>query len=1246
MPHDQCPSTVKGEKQRPSKEQLASAPRTLQRVNGRAAWRSLDEAVDAPEFRDFLEREFPAGMAELVTREAVDLSPAGAARDNESRRDFLKIMGASVALAGAATIPGCRRPDHKIYPYGAVAPEEVIPGKPLFYVTSMPTEDGGALGLLVETHEGRPTKIEGNPLHAHNLGKANQRALAEIQRLYDPDRRTFPVYRNPARGNVPATWDDFRAWATEHFATHAAHQGAGIAFVVRKNASPTRAALRDRLLGQSGRWRNAKWFAYSPAWGEAEFEGTRLAFGRPMRVVPMMTREKTSVILCIDRDLLDNDPMMLPASRQHGATRTLWGPDDPMSRLYVVESGLSATGGSADHRLALPPAMVTAFAVALANFVLPRLQEPGSQAVAGALAALPAAPADTIDRVFLEECAKDLLDAANRGRSAIFVGETQPAPVHALVAALNQALGNVGQSIGYVPVDPETASSGHAALGALASGLRDGSIKTVICVDANPAYDAPGELGLPELLEKTTLISLAVGRDETGALALWQLNQSHFLESWGDTRSADGVIAPIQPMIAPLYGDSMSEIEFLALMASTDFGARVDGYEIVRSVWRARGEWWGGAAGDFDTRWRRALHDGVVPNSAFKAETPAPNFDAIATALAQLPAPAAASPQALQARFETTHVGDGRMANVAWLQELPQYGTKVVWDNPVTMSLRTAEALGVLPVGYSKKDPNRMYTQDLYPHARVAEVTVNGRTFRAPCWVLPGMPDNTATLPLGYGRANAGLVGDGVGVNFYPARTGAGYATGVTIKPTGDTYPISSTQNHWTLDGKDSIIRAVDLPAWRKHAGELQRVVDRTYGTESTLNFAERLGELSHMPPNLSIYPNPFNRSNADADPNDRTPAKPDAPRYANNRPPAYAERPQWAMTIDMGSCTGCGVCTIACQSENNIPVVGKKEVAKHREMHWIRVDRYFTGDDINSPSGIHHQPVCCVHCENAPCEVVCPVNATVHGPEGINYMTYNRCIGTRYCANNCPYKVRRYNWFDYGVKKFNGDYYGKEVVEKVAPDRGGVTGSGRHNKINPNLIPPRLREKLDEIATMGMNPDVTVRSRGVMEKCTFCIQRINFAKHECTLANIRDQEGHVVVPDGFFDVACAQACPTNAITFGDWLDPKSRVHAMRANARSYALLGYLNTRPRVSHMVRVMNPNPEILKRTDKARFEHMEDPFHHGGGGDGHGGEGGRGDDGHGGTGEKPHAYIDSRKRNGDAGYAMSLRVLGGRA
>jgi molybdopterin-containing oxidoreductase family iron-sulfur binding subunit len=500
-----------------------------------------------------------------------------------------------------------------------------------------------------------------------------------------------------------------------------------------------------------------------------------------------------------------------------------------------------------------------------------------------------------------------------------------------------------------------------------------------------------------------------------------------------------------------------------------------------------------------------------------------------------------------------------------------------------------------------------MYTKPKYPLAQMATLTVGGRTMEVPVWILPGMADNTVLFPMGYGRRVCGAVGgseaDPVGFDANKVRDSkAGHVVrSVRLAASRGTYMIASTQNHWSMESRTAIVRNVDLPAWQKF-GDVPPPTkpDEIYAqTTKELSFAEKLGEMSHTPPNIGIYANPYNDSQVDP------------------RPGAvYSKGPQWGMTIDLSSCTGCGACTIACQSENNIPVVGKKETAKGREMTWIRVDRYFTGDDINNPESMYHQPVACVHCENAPCETVCPVNATVHGTEGTNDMAYNRCIGTRYCANNCPYKVRRFNFFDYAVTKFNGSYYGKDLMPMGGPK-------------NANLIPPRLREKLDEISRMKMNPDVTVRSRGVMEKCSYCIQRVNAARVETKLQDL------VNIPDGFFQVACQQACPSNSIVFGDILDETSRVAKTRANQRSYMLLGYLNTRPRTSHMIRVTNPNPALRKPID--------DPFHHGGHGKDDHSEGGHDSHDHTDTHEGGHAFFDTRKRRTDEGYALSLRVLG---
>ncbi|MFO0832050.1 MAG: TAT-variant-translocated molybdopterin oxidoreductase [Phycisphaerales bacterium] len=1248
MSHDQCHSTVKGEKQKPGKAELASSARSLHRANGHAVWRSMDEMVDTPDFREHLEREFPSGMAELVTRERLDLSATGR-KNGESRREFLKLMGASVALAGAAaSLPGCRRPEHKIYAYGKNVPEEVIPGKPLYYTTSMARWDGGAEGLLVETHEGRPTKVEGNPLHPVSNGKVSMWALASIMSLYDPDRPKFPAQKGWTDASNPPSWDNFRAWAAEHFKHFDGNGGAGLAFLVEKNSSPTRAMVRDKLLKK---YPGARWVPYSAGESVAGFAGTRMAFGKAMREVLNFSAD-TRVVVSLDHDFLQFGPGELPNARGFAASRVVAKPGDPMSRLYVVESAYSVTGGQADHRMRLAPSRVTAFACALARRVLAVLGDPAAKALAGALPE--AAKGEDIHDAFVEECANDLLDAANRGKSVITAGPTQPAIIHAVAAAMNAALENVGRGVAYIPVNDEWASASGQALGALARDIEAGTVTTLVCVNTNPAYDAPGDCRFAEAMKTSglTTITLSVGASETADLSAWSLNGSHYLESWGDTRAIDGTVAPVQPMIAPLYEVSMSDIELLALLAGKDMNAKVDGYELVRECWQTLlADSVKGAGVSFDTFMRRCLHNGVVPGTAFKAETPKADLGAVAKGAADLKVGGAPSKDSLEVVFSVGNLADGRFANVGWLQELPAAMTRVVWDNPVLLSPKTAMELGVAPLGLNSLDTtggtdgvNAMYDESKYPHGRVAELKLNGRTVKAAVWVCPGLPDNTAVLLLGYGRTSTGLVGDGVGFNFFPLRdSGQGVlaASGCTLSATGEKHMIASTQNHWTIDSKTTILRAVDLPAWDKHGNEVQKVMSEFYGTTGEINFAERLGELSHMPPSISSRVNPYNGSARDADPGAVTPGNPSGPKYQQNQGPEFTKGPQWGMTIDQSACTGCGTCTVACQAENNIAVVGKKETAKGREMAWIRVDRYFAGDDFNSPSAVHHQPVACVHCENAPCEVVCPVNATVHGPEGLNYMTYNRCIGTRYCANNCPYKVRRYNWFDYGVTKFNGGYAFKDTIDSIGgavPGQEGVNGSTVHNKINPNLIPPRLRQKLDEISKMQKNPDVTVRSRGVMEKCTYCVQRINAARIDAKLADLKDADGKYVVPEGFFQTACQQACPSNAIIFGNILDKGSRVHAARANARSYALLGYLNTRPRTTHLVRVMNPNRALLAKTDPARLQTIDDPFHHGGGEHG----GGHEDGGHGTEGT--HSFFDKRRRGEDGGYALSLRVLGG--
>jgi len=1262
---DQCPSTTKGEKQRPGRAELAGTTRSLMTTGGAGAprlWRSAGELADTPEFREYLEREFPAGASELSKT-----------TDSESRRDFLKLMGASLALAGAATIPGCRRPDDKILAFGREVPEEVVPGKSLYYATSMALPGGGAEGLLVETHEGRPTKVEGNPLHPTNQGRSSTWAQASVLGLYDPDRMKSPSFVNPTRGRLEATWDDFKIWSVRHFARLDESKGEGLAFIASKRTGPSFEAMKARVLR---RWPRAAWVSYDALHTPGAAKGSEIAFGSPVREV--LHLDKARVILSLDRDFLQNaawgESGALPNARGFASTRRPETSADEMSRLYVVESSFSVTGAQADHRLKLAPSRVSAFALALARAILKDMPSAGKlfEAVRG----VEFTPGPDINEAFVNACADDLRKARESRGALVVAGPSQPPEIHALAHAINAALDSVGSVVTLIPMGPEEAGDSTGQVTDLIKRLNAGAVDTVVCLSANPVYDAPGSSGdfASAFAKATTRITLTVEATETADASTWALNGTHYLESWGDSESLDGTVAPVQPMIAPLYEPAMSDLELLALLsmsraevataaviaggmtpdaAKRDFGLSADeaaqiakeldavnakvgdatrskevaqdaarranpavmkanGYDIVRAVWKERfGE------DGFEKKWRRALHDGVLAGSAPDPAKVSCDFGRVGAAVGSMPKLAGVpTKDSLEVRFQSSFVGDGRFAGIPWLQELPEVGTRNVWDNPALLSPRTAAELGLTPDALTDK----------LPDGQVATFTVGGKTISAPVWLLPGMAEHTVIMTVGYGRRVSGRVGDGVGVDVNPVRpAGAMWARGVTVSAATGEYPISSTQQHWSLEGRTSIVRAVDLPAYQKFHKEGGYARHPIYGTKEPINFAERLGELAHTPPNMSAYENPYNASKGNAAPGS-----------------LYTKRPQWGMTIDLSTCTGCGSCTIACQAENNIPVVGKREVQKGRSMHWIRVDRYFstfnTHDSqdqvIAEPDEMLHQPVACVHCENAPCETVCPVNATVHGPEGLNYMTYNRCIGTRYCANNCPYKVRRFNFFEYGKLKFNGDYLGRELVQKIAPDRGGVTGSGAFNKININFIPPRLREKIDQIERMQKNPNVTVRMRGVMEKCTYCIQRINAARIETKLHDLGD------IPDGFFQVACQQACPSDSIVFGDLLDPESRVGKAVKSDRSYALLGYLDTRPRTSHLIKVRNPNPRLVS---ESRKQSWEDPFaHHA---EGHGAGEGGGDHGGGETGKGGgHAFrVEPGRRREDAGYALSLNVLG---
>ncbi|MEN0019863.1 MAG: TAT-variant-translocated molybdopterin oxidoreductase [Planctomycetota bacterium] len=1204
MTQTQCPSTI-GKVAVPE-----DAPGASRDAGGRKVWRSPEQLMGRAGFRDFVEREFPKGASELL---------------KGSRRTFMKLMGASMALAGVATLPGCRRPDHKILTYGSEMPENIIVGKPLYFATSIPIPGGGAWGLLAETAEGRPTKLEGNPLHPASRGAADAQAIAQILNLYDPDRLTGPVFRRSDGSKVEATWDDFKLRWNDGFGP--AEDGEGLVIIADQVDSPTRDAVKARVLAAYPR---ATWVTHNPLASKNARLGSEIAFGKPMR--EHLHFDKADVVVTLDRDPGTREPGSVRHSREIASLRKPMSSSDPMSRLYCAESGFSPFGSIADHRMPMSPQRVTAFAVELAHCIT-HLVDGVDSRLDAAIASVEVPRGPDFD-LHEDEKSKTLAVArdlvAHRGRSLLIAGRTQPPEVHALTHAMNAVLDNVGKTVEYIEDNSETADS----LAGVAEQIRAGRVSMMIAINCNPVYDTPGELGFAELWDKVTAegitMSLDVGDTETAAASTWALNGTHALEQWGDTVAEDGTIAATQPMIAPLSEPAMSDIEFLSYIAGE---RNTNGYSLVRDVWQDK---LGLSGKEFEKAWRRALHDGFVANTAAPTLTPDVDFAAVANAVGSLKLAEAPTLESMAVVVTDDDLGGGRYANNGWLQEAPHPMTKVVWDNPVVVSPNTADRLRLTPDDYTARQN---------PRSRLAKLNINGLEKTVPVWICPGMPDNVIQVTLGYGRTRAGMVGNAVGVDTYKIRPhdgglGAWTAEGCTLTRTSGTYPISSTQNHWSLEGRTSVARSLDVQVYREHVKKAEDAglgfvadpfVIGAAAKKGTLHVGEKLGELSHTPPSISAYKHPFEGSRVDGEVDED-----DDRKKWEGHEPAFTQRPQWGMTIDMAACNGCNACLVACQSENNIPVVGKAEVAKGREMHWIRVDRYFVGDDLNAPEQVMNQAIACVHCEFAPCEVVCPVNATVHDEEGLNVMAYNRCIGTRYCMNNCPYKVRRFNFFDYAQSKFNGgldeNYVGETVAARgtAAITADPEAPAQKRSRINQNFIPPRLRAKLDEVSKFHMNPDVTVRGRGVMEKCTYCIQRINQARYESKI------QGLDHIPDGFFQVACQSACPSEAIRFGDILDERSKVSEARHNQRGYLLLQYLNTRPRTSHLIHLTNPNPEIREPvTPEALLK-------------GHGKDYGGGE--YGDKQEKDqdqasgsdHAFFRDPS-NGEPGYAVSLNVLG---
>ncbi len=1056
-------------------------------LNGPRYWRSLDELAATPGFQDQLAREFPEGASNL---------------DGVDRRHFMKIMAASFALGGLG-LAGCRRPEVNILPYGQSV-EGVVPGLPLYFATAMPLRNG-AIPLLAETHQGRPTKIEGNPTYAPYGGGNNAFTQASVLDLYDPDRATASTL-----GGAVAKPEEVQALLAKIGAEAADNRGAGLAFLAGQSSSPTRAALVKRL---QARFPRAIWSEYEPVQDEAPLAAAVAAFGR--NVKPLYRFAKARRVVAIDADFFHAEADSLRYVRDFSRGRKVVSKDDPMNRLYAVESAFSLVGSMADHRLRLASSHMLAFAAALAVKVT------GNQTFAPLAQGLEFKDQEA----WLEACAADLL--AHRGTGIVVAGSHLPPQVHAIAYAINAALGNIGETVEFVAVEPNGAST----IEALAAAIRAGGVKTLVILGGNPVYNAPADLQMADLLRQVPqVVRHGYYADETSALAGAHIASTHYLESWGDARTADGTVVPVQPMILPLF-NGLTEIEVLARLAGEE---NPDPYALVFATIAGLGE------GDPQQAFRKFLHDGLLEGSAYPQVAVSFNASGLAPLFARAPQFVALSRDNLEVRFTTdAKVDDGRFANNGWLQECPDPITKISWDNAILVSPRLGRELGIEPGG-SFLQVARKETAEFQQGKEIAfigEVTLNGVTVRGPLHIQPGLSNYTIVLPLGYGREQSGRVGKGVGQNFYPLRRtgGLAYVTGATITATQERYALANTQEHWSMEGRD-LVREENF---------------REDGT-TDLGFVKKIGIESHAPPNLG----------PDKD-------KPlayvatEIPRGNSlYKTPEFDGVHQWGMAIDLNTCIGCNACIIACQAENNIPIVGKDQVLRGREMHWIRLDRYYSDGradgaafggegnrEIPEDPQVSLQPISCQHCELAPCEVVCPVNATVHDEEGLNVMAYNRCIGTRYCANNCPYKVRRFNFFDYNDRQIDQLYMGP---------------------VGPQGMP--------ELLKMVQNPEVSVRMRGVMEKCTYCVQRIQNAKiqHKVKMAKA-GRPGEVSVPDGTIKVACQQVCPVDGVSFGNIKDPESEVSKAKAREQDYALLGYLNIRPRTTYLGKFRNPNPKM---------------------------------------------------------------------
>jgi molybdopterin-containing oxidoreductase family iron-sulfur binding subunit len=1020
---------------------------------GEQFWRSLNELEQSPEFEALLQQEFPRQAA-----------PLG---NFVSRRQFLRLMGASMALAGLSACgykpqgPIISRPK---------TPEDRLTGISHYYATAVLT-NGYGFGVLGRVYEGRPVKLEGNPDHPTSLGATDAIVQAQILDLYDPDRS-----QNVLRFGRIETWRAFEADIQNALAQQAAKGGAGIRILTGRVVSPTLAAQIRKFLQT---YPQAKWYQYEPINRDNVYEGARLAFGEWLN--PIYRLRNAKVIVALDSDFLYTEPGAVRYAREFADGRRIREGQTEMNRLYVAEPMFTVTGMTADERLPIRSSRIARLLYEIAKLV----GAPVQATVEGELT--------ETEQKWAQVAAGDLVE--HRGQSLVIVGEAQPPAVHAMAHAINAHLGNLGKTVVFTAPPEEQPVLHQEQIRQLAQDLANNAVEVLIMLGGvNPAYNAPVDLKFGELIPKVPLsVHHGMYVDETAALCVWHLPESHPFEAWGDVRAFDGTVTIQQPLIYPLYPNTRTALEVMALLN----GAPAETFKLVQDHWKQAKL---APEAQFDAVWRKGVHDGVLPRTAKPVKQ---------VALKQTPlvvqspiydlAPVQAGVKTYEVRFAPDPtVYDGRFANNAWLQELPKPVTRVCWDNLAYMSLKTFEELGLRRKGTWAFFEDASFVQGDAP---IVTLSVNGYAMRVAAYPIPGHADDCITLHLGYGRTRAGEKGSGTGFNAYLLRTSDApwIRTGVEVIPQPERYPIARTEEHHLIDTRQKNGITLDSTDHRPIilTGSLEE-----FKKDPELKDKPHRKGYERMHP--SMYPERWQYERYE---------NPDNYRYA------------WAMVIDPTVCTGCSACVTACQAENNIPVVGKTEVMRGREMLWLRIDRYFKGK-VENPR-VYQVPIPCMQCENAPCEVVCPVAATVHDHEGLNVMVYNRCVGTRYCSNNCPYKVRRFNFYRYSYMK-------------------------------------------SPVLHLLQNPDVTVRGRGVMEKCTYCVQRISKARIAAKRENrpIRDGE---VVP------ACQQACPTQAIVFGNLNDPNARVTQLRKQPHNFSILGELNTRPRTTYLAKIDNPHPEL---------------------------------------------------------------------